>query len=130
MIGWLFVYGWYLSISLTFYLSIALSIYLSHFLSIYLTFYISFSIWPHKIISILWFFPSPFINIINIVKNVSSFTSHNWNCKTLKLRNFTFFLSSTFNYEKIKISKSSFFAIYFCLKLLKNVNIMKTQIFH
>ena len=44
VIGWLFVYGWYLSISLTFYLSIALSIYLSHFLSIYRTFYLSISL--------------------------------------------------------------------------------------
>ena len=96
-----------------------------------------------------------------LIKNVSSSTSHKlWNWETLKIRDSSFFLSSTFIYEtilikknmnanfkrrqifcKIKydlkghliISKLSFSAIYYLynrLKLFKNVNIMKTQIFH
>ena len=57
------------------------------------------------------------------IKNISSSTSHkktlklaNW--QTLKLQNFSFFLSSTFIYELILIKK------------IMNANIMKTHIFY
>ena len=49
------------------------------------------------------------------MKNISSYTSHQ---KTVKLRDFSFYLSSTFIYEPILI------------KLYMNANIMNMQIFH
>ena len=53
-----------------------------------------------------------------IFKNVSSSTSLKklWNCKTLKIQEFSFFLSRTFIYETILI------------KVFMNANIKKTQI--
>ena len=61
--------------------------------------------------------------LIYFIKNVSSSTSHKKtlklpNCETLKLRNFSFFLSSTFIYEPILI------------KICMNANIMKTHTFY
>ena len=56
--------------------------------------------------------------IHHVIKNVCSFTYHKKNSETVKLRNFSFFLSSTFIYEPILI------------KIHMNVNIMIMQIFH
>ena len=54
----------------------------------------------------------------HIFKNLSSSTSHKKNYETLKLRDFSFFLSSTFICKPILI------------KISLNANIKKTQFFH
>ena len=62
-----------------------------------------------------WFLPTKSVSKIYFIKNISSSTSHN---KTLKLRDFSFLLSSTLIYEAILI------------KIYINADIMKTHIFH
>ena len=41
----------------------------------------------------------------DIIKNISFSTSHKKNCETVRLRDFSFYLSSTFAYEPILIKK-------------------------
>ena len=61
---------------------------------------------------------SRIVYLLCIIKNVSSSTSHNKNCKTLNLRDFSFFLSSIFIYELILTNISM------------NANIKNTQFFY
>ena len=70
-----------------------------------------------KFENVVWGLPSVYISF-SIVKKVSSSTSHKKNSETEKLRDFSFFFSSTLIYEPILIQISM------------NANRIKKPIFH